>query len=118
MSRIGDYIIGEQEEGRMEMAAENNQEPVLPDGSIILEDHHPIPEQLTDRSDLNNKFGNLPFTAMAQGQSFLLTGMTDKEYVALRARVSRANKKHTGRFALHTESRDDSGISGRVYRVE
>ena len=29
MSRIGDYIIGEQEEGRMEMAAENNQEPVL-----------------------------------------------------------------------------------------
>ena len=110
MSRISDYIIGEQEEGRMEMAAENNQEPVLPDGSIILEDHHPIPEQLTDRSDLNNKFGNLPFTAMAQGQSFLLTGMTDK--------VSRANKKHTGRFALHTESRDDSGISGRVYRVE
>jgi hypothetical protein len=118
MSRIGDYIIGEQEEGRMEIASENNQEPVLPDDNIILEDHYPIPEQLTDRSDLNTKFGNLPFLKMDQGQSFLLTSMSDKEYVALRARVSRANKKLTGRFALHTESRDDSGISGRVYRVE
>ena len=115
MSRIGDYVIGEQEGGRMSLPPDDPRE-----AAIQLEDDVPIPEQLTDRSDLNTRFGDLQstFVKMNQGQSFVLSGMSDKEIVALRARVSRANKKLDGRFGLHMEGRDDNGINARIYRVE
>ena len=115
MSRINDYVIGEQEAGRMPVD-EDNGEP-----SIVIEDNVPIPDSLLERSDLNEKFGNLPETIgqMTRGQSFALTGLSDKEYTALRARVSRSNKKYPERrFALQTEGKDDAGVRGRVYRVE
>ena len=115
MSRITDYVIGEQEAGRMPVEDDNG------DGNIVIEDNVPIPESLLERSDLNEKFGNLPETIsqMTKGQSFALTGLSDKEYTALRARVSRSNKKFPERrFALQTESKDERGANGRVYRVE
>ena len=119
MSRIGDYVIGEQEEGRM--VIEDSFEPEIPPSeslSIKLDDDMPIPEDLLDRSDLNKRYGVLPFTQMNIGQSFVLDQMTEKEYIALRARVSRANKRNAGRFALKQEDRSDAGIRGRVFRIE
>ena len=56
MSRINDYVIGEQEAGRMPV----EDEPLGPE--IVLEDSVPIPDSLLERSDLNEKFGNLPKT--------------------------------------------------------
>jgi hypothetical protein len=44
--------------------------------------------------------------------------LSEKEFTALRARVSRANKKIDGQFALHTESREDGVINARVFRIE
>jgi hypothetical protein len=121
MSRIGDYVIGEQEEGRIDVTHDNG-EPSIPerDGGIQLDDNVPIPNRLADRSDLNTRFGDLQstFEKMNEGQSFLLSGMTDKELVALRARVSRANKKLSATFRLSTEGKDESGIKGRVFRIE
>jgi hypothetical protein len=55
---------------------------------------------------------------MDEGQSFALDNLSEREFVALRARVSRANKNHEGRFALKQEDKTDHGIRGRVYRVE
>ena len=70
MSRINDYVIGEQEAGRMPV----EDEPLGPE--IVLEDSVPIPDSLLERSDLNEKFGNLPKTIdkMEKGQSFALSG--------------------------------------------
>jgi hypothetical protein len=118
MSRIGDYVIGEQEEGRMDIP--DPVDPHIPerDEAIKLEDNIPIPPTMRERSDLNSRFGNLPFGRMQVGQSFALTDMSEKEYTALRARVSRANKKHDGRFSLQTENRTENGISGRIFRVQ
>ena len=116
---IGDYVIGEQEEGRM--VIEDSFEPEIPSSeslSIKLDDDMPIPEDLLDRSDLNKRYGVLPFTQMNIGQSFVLDQMTEKEYIALRARVSRANKRNAGRFALKQEDRSDAGVRGRVFRIE
>ena len=115
MSRINDYVIGEQEAGRMPV----EDEPLGPE--LVLEDSVPIPDSLLERSDLNEKFGNLPKTIdkMEKGQSFALSGLSDKEYTALRARVSRSNKKYPDRrFALQTEERGDAGTRGRVFRIE
>jgi len=115
MSRIGDYIIGEQEEGNMSI--EENFEPEIPErAKVKLDDDMPIPDELIGRSDLNKRYGILPFTDMEVGQSFVLDQMVEKEYIALRARVSLANKGDA-RFALKQEERSDEGIRGRVFRV-
>ena len=109
MSRINDYVIGEQEAGRMPV----EDEPLGPE--IVLEDSVPIPDSLLERSDLNEKFGNLPKTIdkMEKGQSFALSGLSDKETLA------RKNKKYPDRrFALQTEERGDGGTRGRVFRIE
>ena len=119
MSRIGDYIIGEEEEGRM---MEDHPEPYVPgrdDEDIKLESNVPIPDKFKNRSDLNTKFGNLPFENMEIGQSFVLDGMTEREYTALRARVSRANKKHSPKvFNSSTEPTQGEDFRLRVFRTE
>lgn len=117
MSRINDYVIGEEEAGRREVV--DSPEPQIPPPvEITIDSGVPIPKDLIDRSDLNNRFGKLPFHIMTEGQSFALDNLTDKEFVALRARVSRANKNTEGRFALKQEDKTEYGIRGRVYRVQ
>ena len=118
MSQIGNYIVGEQEEGRLP-EDDGQLDPEMPASlTVRLDDDMPIPEALLDRSDLNKRYGVLPFTQMNIGQSFVLDGMTEKEYIALRARVSRANKRTEARFALKQENRGEDGVRGRVFRVE
>ena len=91
MSRINDYIIDEEESGKREVV--DSPEPQIPPPvEITIDSGVPIPKDLIDRSDLNNRFGKLPFHIMTEGQSFALDNLSDKEFVALRARVSRANK--------------------------
>ena len=117
MSRINDYIIDEEESGKREVV--DSPEPQIPPPvEITIDSGVPIPKDLIDRSDLNNRFGKLPFHLMNEGQSFALDNLSDKEFVALRARVSRANKNTEGRFALKQEDKTEYGIRGRVYRVE
>ena len=117
MSRINDYIIDEEESGKREVV--DSPEPQIPPPvEITIDSGVPIPKDLIDRSDLNNRFGKLPFHIMTEGQSFALDNLRDKEFVALRARVSRANKNTEGRFALKQEDKTEYGIRGRVYRVE
>jgi len=119
MSRINDYIIGEEEAGRTDLNPLDTSEPQIPPPvEVTIDTGVPIPQELVSRSDLNSRFGKLPFHLMDEGQSFALDNLSEREFVALRARVSRANKNHDGRFALKQEDKTDHGIRGRVYRVE
>tara|TARA_R110002012_G_scaffold312823_1_gene523898 strand:- start:10689 stop:11048 length:360 start_codon:yes stop_codon:yes gene_type:complete len=119
MSRIGDYIIGEEESGNLQHDP-NPQEPDIPDSQgIAIDDSVPIPTHLLERSNLNSRFGHLPFDSMQAGNSFALEGLTEKEFTALRARVSRANKKEAGTFALQTVNKhEDGAVDARVFRIE
>jgi len=117
MSQINDYVLGEEEAGRREIV--DSPEPQIPPPvAVTIDSGLPIPKELLSRSDLNTRFGKLPFHIMTEGQSFALDNLSDREFVALRARVSRANKNHDGRFALKQEDKTEHGIRGRVYRVE
>ena len=117
MSRVSDYIIGEEEAGRREVV--DSPEPQIPPPvEITIDSGVPVPTELLERSDLNTRFGKLPFHLMSEGQSFALDNLSDREFVALRQRVSRASKRSEGRFALKREDKTEHGIRGRVFRIE
>ena len=71
---------------------------------IIIEDNVPIPARVTDRVPLPK----LPFDDMTAGQSFRLdvnNGDLDKTLNALRMKVQRYQKRHTGaKFSVITEA--------------
>jgi len=119
MSRMSDYIIGEEEAGNAQHDP-NPFEPDVPETSAVqIDEEIPIPSHLLERSNLNKKWGTLPFSSMNIGNSFALTNLSPKEFTALRARVSRANKKQEGVFALHTVNKlDDGNVDARVFRIE
>ena len=116
MSRMGDYVIGEEEAGKIDPVEELY--PQEPNTGIEIDDSVPIPTHLLERSNLNSRFGHLPFDSLEVGSSFPMRELSEKEFTALRARVSRANTKIDGQFALHTESREDGVINARVFRIE
>ena len=119
MSRIGDYVIEKEENGELEHDFNPPETDNSESTGIEIDDSVPIPSHLVERSNLNSKFGHLPFEKMDTGNSFALEGLTEKEFTALRARVSRANKREIGNFALQTVNKhDDGAVDARVFRIE
>ena len=76
MSRVSDYIIGEEEAGRREVV--DSPEPQIPPPvEITIDSGVPVPTELLERSDLNTRFGKLPFHLMSEGQSFALDNLSE-----------------------------------------